>query len=152
MAAAPSSALSSAIKPLVGVTRSRSSRRKTVILAPACTCNRTSVVPGWVASTSLSRSTIGGVQRVAGTVMVTGPRTGSVTSGTLTSIAINRGGSSCFGGRARARQAAVHPDQPGRALVLGEPAADQQDGVLREMDAARFIGRREEQDLDRALE
>ena len=68
--------------------------RSTVVREAACSRRCTSVAPGWVPSTSLSRSTTGGVQRTTGSEMTTGPRGPSDRSGSESSIAISLGTSS----------------------------------------------------------
>jgi hypothetical protein len=47
------------------------------------------VVPGWALSTSLSRSTSGGVHRVASSRTCTGPRGASLVSSSVTSEPIS---------------------------------------------------------------
>ena len=62
----PSSALMSPISAVLSRTRNPWSSRRTVSRLPLTSFSCTSVVPGWLPSTSRRRSTTGGVQRAAG--------------------------------------------------------------------------------------
>ena len=126
----PSSALRSPNSAGVGVTRSPSSSRITVVRPVWVRRRWTSVGPGWVASTSLSRSTTGGVQRVDG------QRHDHRAAGALVEV-----GDRELGGVDR------------RDVVPAvDPAAHDDHQVLGEHVRHGLVGLREEEDLDGAVE
>ena len=92
--AGPSSCFRSASSDGDGLTRSLSSSRTTVVRAPLSSRRCTSVAPGWVRSTSRSRSTTGGTHRASMIDTTKGPWPSAGSSGTLTSIATSLGTSS----------------------------------------------------------
>src|SRR5579875_2650366 len=92
--AGPSSCLRSATSDGDGRTRSRSSRRSTLVRAPPSSRTCTSIGPGWVRRTSRSRSTTGGTQRDSGIETTNGPAPSAGRSAGLTSMATSFGTSS----------------------------------------------------------
>ena len=92
--AGPSSCFRSASSAGDGLTRSLSSSRTIVARGPLQSFRCTSDRPGWVHSTSCSRSTTGATHRWTGIDTTKGPPSSAVRSGTLTSCAISFGISS----------------------------------------------------------
>ena len=92
--AGPSNCFRSATRPGDGFTRSLSSSLTTVVRRPLHSRRCTSSSPGWLRSTSWSRSTTTGTHRCTGSDTTKGPLPVADRSGTLTSIAMSFGDSS----------------------------------------------------------